>query len=74
MATTQKINSRLQLIFENGTDPVSGSPVYKTKSFNNIKLDATADQLLAVTKALVPLQQLVLDSVRRNETELIMED
>ncbi|GAA0305860.1 hypothetical protein GGQ92_002853 [Gracilibacillus halotolerans] len=73
MASTELINSRLQLIFENGTDPVSGNPIYKTKSFNNIKLDATADQLMAVTKALVPLQQLPLNAVRRNATEQIVE-
>mgnify|MGYP001351509001 FL=1 len=73
MASAELINARLQLIFENGTDPVTGNPVYKTKSFNNIKLNATADQLMAVTQALVPLQQLPLDSVRRSATEQIVE-
>ncbi|MGN8646361.1 DUF1659 domain-containing protein [Gracilibacillus sp. HCP3S3_G5_1] len=74
MALAERIDSRLQLTFENGTDPISGDMVYKTKSFNNVKLDATADQLLTVTQALVPLQQHALYSVKRNDTELITED
>ncbi|UOQ87033.1 DUF1659 domain-containing protein [Gracilibacillus salinarum] len=73
MATANRIDSRLQLTFENGTDPVSGDPIYKKRSFNNVKIDATADQLLEITKALVPLQQLTLYSVKRNDTELITE-
>ncbi|MGP4038843.1 DUF1659 domain-containing protein [Gracilibacillus sp. D59] len=74
MALAERTDSRMQLTFENGTDPVSGDPIYKTKSFNNVKLDATADQLLAVTQALVPLQQLVLYTVERNDTALITEE
>ncbi|WP_058308662.1 DUF1659 domain-containing protein [Gracilibacillus massiliensis] len=74
MAQAERIDSRLQLTFENGVDPISGDPVYKSKSFNNVKLDATADQLLTITEALAPLQQLVLYSVKRNDTELITED
>ncbi|PWU67142.1 MULTISPECIES: DUF1659 domain-containing protein [Gracilibacillus] len=71
MAATERIDSRLQLVFEDGIDPVSGETTYKTRSFNNVKLDATADQLLAITEALVPLQQLTLFSIKRNDTELI---
>ncbi|WP_163539777.1 DUF1659 domain-containing protein [Gracilibacillus sp. YIM 98692] len=71
MAVTERINSRLQLVFENGTDPVSGDQIYKTKSFNNVKMDATADQLFAITEALAPLQQLTLYSIERDDTELI---
>lgn len=74
MALAEKIDSRLQLTFENGIHPETGDPVYKRKSFNNVKLDATADQLLAVTQAIIPLQELVLYSVKRNDTELITED
>ncbi|MFD2657461.1 DUF1659 domain-containing protein [Gracilibacillus thailandensis] len=74
MASAERIDSRLQLTFEEGTDPVSGDPIYKNKSFNNVKLDATADQLLAITQVLVPLQQMDLYSVKRNDTELITED
>ncbi|GAE95156.1 hypothetical protein JCM21714_4368 [Gracilibacillus boraciitolerans JCM 21714] len=74
MALAERIDSRLQLTFENGMDPITGDAIYKLKSFNNVKLDATADQLLAITAAITPLQQLVLYSVKRNDTELITED
>ncbi|MDL4843094.1 DUF1659 domain-containing protein [Aquibacillus rhizosphaerae] len=71
MAVAQTIDSRLQLAFENGVDLENGKVIIKNKSFNNIKVSATPDQLLAVTTALVPLQQLTLYSVKRNDTELI---
>lgn len=74
MALAEQIDARLQLTFENGTDPMSGDTIYKNKSFNNVKIDATPDQLLAITQAIVPLQQLVLYSIKRNNTELITED
>ncbi|MCT2537062.1 DUF1659 domain-containing protein [Aquibacillus koreensis] len=71
MAVAATIDSRLQLAFENGYDAEAGKVILKTKSFNNIKVTATPDQLLAVTAALVPLQQLPLYSIKRNDTELI---
>ncbi|MDL4842055.1 DUF1659 domain-containing protein [Aquibacillus rhizosphaerae] len=71
MAVAQTIDSRLQLVFENGVDLESGKVILKNKTFNNVKVAATPDQLLAVTTALVPLQQLTLYSVKRNDTELI---
>ncbi|MDX8047106.1 DUF1659 domain-containing protein [Gracilibacillus sp. S3-1-1] len=71
MANAERVDSRLQLTFETGVDPVSGEPIYQSKSFNNVNVDATAEQLLAVTNALVPLQQHSLYTVKRNDTELI---
>ncbi|ENH98088.1 hypothetical protein J416_01949 [Gracilibacillus halophilus YIM-C55.5] len=74
MAVTERTNSRLQLVFENGVDPVSGDTVYATRSFNNVKLDATADQLFAITEVLTPLQNRTLNKIERDDTELIMAD
>ncbi|MFC4402963.1 DUF1659 domain-containing protein [Gracilibacillus xinjiangensis] len=71
MAVAERVDSRLQLVFENGMDPVSGDMTYKTKSFNNVKVNATADQLLAITDVLVPLQQQVLFQIKRNDAEII---
>ncbi|KAB8133090.1 DUF1659 domain-containing protein [Gracilibacillus oryzae] len=71
MAVATKVDSRLQFVFENGIDPVSGEMQYKSKSFNNVKIDATADQLLAITDVLVPLQQLVLSEVNRDDKSII---
>ncbi|WP_112180645.1 MULTISPECIES: DUF1659 domain-containing protein [Paraliobacillus] len=70
MAVSEKIDSRLQLLFEDGFDD-DGNIVIKTKTFNNIKTVATADQLLTIAQVLVPLQTLTLQMVKRNDTELI---
>lgn len=73
MALAERIDTRLQLVFDNGVDEISGEAITKTKSFNNIKTTATAEQLLAISNALVPLQTLPLLMVKRNDTELISE-
>lgn len=71
MAVAEKVNSRLQLVFEVGFDDETGDVITKTKSYNNIKTTATAEQLIAVSEALVSLQQLSLQTVRRNDTTLL---
>jgi len=65
MATSSLIRSQLRLIFDNGTHPTTGKPVFKTKSFNHVKTNATADQLHAVAQALGALQTLPLFNVER---------
>lgn len=74
MAVAHKVDTRLQLQFENGIDAVTGNLLLKNKSFNNIKTTATPDQLLAVTNALVPLQQKTLYAIKRNDTDIITEN
>ncbi|WP_053218172.1 DUF1659 domain-containing protein [Virgibacillus senegalensis] len=73
MADTQKVDSRLQLVFQEGIDGETGDPILKNKSFNNVKTEATADQLMAISTALVDLQQRDLYSVKRNDSSLITE-
>ncbi|WP_079529650.1 DUF1659 domain-containing protein [Halobacillus hunanensis] len=68
--TADKTNSQLQLVFENGTDE-KGNVKYRTKSFNNVKMDATADQLYNVAIALVPLQQRLLSMIERNDSAIL---
>ncbi|MDC3417555.1 DUF1659 domain-containing protein [Aquibacillus salsiterrae] len=71
MAVSTKVDSRLQLVFENGVDPVSGNMTYKNKTFNNVKTTATPNQLLAISEALIPLQSLTLFSIRHNDSAII---
>ncbi|SET92941.1 Protein of unknown function [Salinibacillus kushneri] len=70
MATSQTVRSQLQLVFETGTDE-NGEITYKNKNFNNVKTGATPDQLMAVTNALVPLQERTLYSVERNDASIL---
>ena len=51
-------NSRLSLIFQTGTDPESGAPIRTTKSYSNIKYDATDQDVYDIAQALVSLQKL----------------
>ncbi|MBM7573728.1 DUF1659 domain-containing protein [Aquibacillus albus] len=71
MAVATKIDTRLQLVFEDGVDLDTGNTIYKNKTFNNVKTAATPDQLLAITEALVPLQTRTLYSVKQNDSSLI---
>lgn len=71
MATSQVLDTRLQLVFDNGVDETTGNIVTKLKSFNNVKTNATPEQLLAIAEALVPLQTLPIHMIKRNDTELI---
>ncbi|GAA5417295.1 hypothetical protein Pryu01_02358 [Paraliobacillus ryukyuensis] len=71
MAVTQTLDTRLQLVLDNGINESNGNMVTKTKSLTNVKTDATPDQLLAIAEALAPLQTLPLYMVKRNDTDLI---
>ncbi|WP_026771854.1 DUF1659 domain-containing protein [Sediminibacillus sp. JSM 1682029] len=73
MADMQKVDSRLQLVFQDGVDGESGEPILKNKTFNNVKTAVTADQLLVVSTALADLQQRELYSIKRNDSSLIIE-
>ncbi|WP_100407639.1 DUF1659 domain-containing protein [Bacillus solitudinis] len=57
-------DSRLTIVFETGTDD-EGKPILKTKSFNNVKTEATNEELTAVANALTPLQGWILQRVDR---------
>lgn len=73
MAVAKTVNTRLQLELEDGLDLETNKVILKSKSFNNVKTDATTEQLLSVAMVLVPLQQRELHSIKRNDTELITE-
>ncbi|GEN57635.1 hypothetical protein GCM10012290_22350 [Halolactibacillus alkaliphilus] len=72
MANQLPTQTRLQLFFITGID-LDGNDVVKGKSFNNMKTDATASQLLSVSNALASLQQHTLKEIKRNDTSLITE-
>ncbi len=73
MALATMTDSRLQLIFEDGLDE-EGKPLFSNKNFNNVKTSSTTDQLYAVTMALVPLQQLQLSGIERDDTSVVTSD
>lgn len=62
MAATKKLyDIKLQVRVENGTTTTGAKAL---KSLNQIKLDATADQLLAAGEAVAHLQRQTLSGIR----------
>ncbi|MBL5767265.1 MULTISPECIES: DUF1659 domain-containing protein [Heyndrickxia] len=59
--------SSLRLVFNNGVDD-NGKPVFKTKTFNNIRLEATPEEMLKVAQAIDSLSQKDLFNVERNDS------
>ena len=60
-------HSRLKLVFENGMDD-EGNPVYKSKTFANVRRDSTADELYQVSQAIGSLAAQPLWLVERNDS------
>lgn len=59
--------SRLKLVFDHGMDD-DNKPIYKSKTFNNIRRDSTADQLYEASKAISSLKSEALWAIERNDT------
>ncbi|GAB3058737.1 DUF1659 domain-containing protein [Virgibacillus ainsalahensis] len=74
MAVADKISSTLRIVFYGGEDADTGAPIYKYKSFSNVKTDATADQLMPIARAVVDLQELPLYTVERRDNSELREE
>ncbi|MBM7702969.1 DUF1659 domain-containing protein [Metabacillus iocasae] len=62
MSTKVKNSSQFRLVFEEGMKE-DGSAIFKSKTFNNVRQDATADELQATAEALASLQTMPLEAV-----------
>jgi hypothetical protein len=71
MAVANLTSTKLRLIFEVGMDE-QGKPVLKAKTLNNIKKEATTDQLFQAAQALGALSNDPLNSIERNDMTDIM--
>ncbi|MEN1967773.1 DUF1659 domain-containing protein [Lentibacillus sp. N15] len=74
MAVAELTNSVLQIVLDDGPDLMTGKQVYKTKSFNNIKPEATADQLYTLAHAFAGLQERPLYDIARKDSSQIVEE
>lgn len=73
MAVAERTTSQLRLTFYDGEDPSTGKSIYKSKSFNNVKTNANADQLYAVAQAMIGLQERSIYTVERKDTSEVNE-
>lgn len=74
MAVVDIMSSRLRLVYYEGDDPETGRPIYKYKSFNNIKTNATADQLFSIAMAVAELQDYNLYNIERHDNSEIYQE
>ncbi|NLP18653.1 MAG: DUF1659 domain-containing protein [Firmicutes bacterium] len=65
--------SRLQLRFHTGTTE-EGKPIYKLKSYSNVKADAADEDVFRVAEALGELQEHVLQNVIRHDSAVLISD
>ncbi len=71
MAQAIMTNSKVLLSYETGLNE-KGEPIFKTKTYSNVKQEATANQLYQVAQALSSLSKHPLSGVKRNDvSELI---
>lgn len=73
MAVQEIQSSQLRLIFHIGDDE-EGNPMFRTKNFQNVKPQATADNLYRVGHALASLQQYDLQEIVRNDSSKVIEE
>ena len=68
MAEAVLITSQLRLVLVDGMDEENGEPIYKFKSFNNVKSSSNADQLYAIGEAFAGLQERELSIIERKDS------
>lgn len=67
------LGSRLQLRLIVGQDG-QGNPIYRTRSYSNVKPDASDEDVLAVGNALAGLQQHEVEELRRTNDFVLIEE
>lgn len=70
MAQAVLTDSQLRITYEAGLDG-DGEMQYKSKNYNYVKLEATADELFNAAQAIVGLQSLVLKDIERNDSSIL---
>ena len=66
MAEAIMTSSKLQVSYETGVDE-KGNPIFKTKTYSNVKEEATADGLLQVAQGLASLSNYPFSGAKRND-------
>jgi hypothetical protein len=63
--------TKLRLVFDAGADD-EGNPIYRAKTFSNVKKEATVDQLFQAAQAISVLCMETLNKVERNDSSEII--
>jgi hypothetical protein len=71
MAESLLIGTKLKLVFQTGLDD-EGKPILRTKTFSNVRKEATADQLFLAATALSVLCNDPLNTLERTDSSQII--
>ncbi len=71
MAQALLEGTKLRLVFETGMDD-EGNPIFRSKTFSNVKKEATVDQLDQAAQAIKVLCSDRLNKVERNDSSEIL--
>ncbi|MFE4426460.1 DUF1659 domain-containing protein [Peribacillus butanolivorans] len=71
MANQIPVSSTLRIDFETGLNE-KGSIIFKRRSFSNIKVEATADQLFSASTAIASVQNYPMGEVTRVDTNSLI--
>ncbi|WP_160725487.1 DUF1659 domain-containing protein [Bacillus sp. USDA818B3_A] len=71
MAQALLEGTKLRLVFDAGIDN-EGNPILKSRTFNNIKKEATVDQLFQAAQAISTLCTDTLNKVERTDSSEIL--
>ncbi|MBI0579855.1 DUF1659 domain-containing protein [Neobacillus cucumis] len=67
MAQARLTSTKLRIVFETGVDG-EGNPILRSKTFSNVKKDATADQLYQAAQAIFVLCNDTLYRIEKNDS------
>nr|WP_263324628.1 DUF1659 domain-containing protein [Neobacillus sp. Marseille-Q6967] len=71
MAQALLTGTKLRIVYQVGMDD-EGKPVMKAKTFNNVKRDATVDQLWLAAEAIFTLSSDTLSNVEKIDSSDLM--
>jgi hypothetical protein len=71
MAQALLEGTKLRLVYEAGLDG-EGNPIFRARTFSNIKKEATIDQLFQAAQAISTLCNDTLNKVERNDSTEIL--
>ncbi|WP_374717682.1 DUF1659 domain-containing protein [Neobacillus sp.] len=71
MAQSLLVGTKLKMVFQTGIDD-EGKPILRTKTFSNVRKEASADQLFQAANALAVLCNDPLNTLERTDSSEII--
>ncbi|WP_250886544.1 DUF1659 domain-containing protein [Bacillus sp. SM2101] len=72
MAQAIITDSQLRVIYDLGIDE-EGKQIFRNKNYNNVKTQATTDELYTAAEAIISLQENEVHRVERNDSQQLVQ-